>query len=172
MDETTWRQAITDQIIKLDSPLKQTTVVAYIEQRIMGLPFDTSAFWKRPDTCSRAAWNKWKRYDSVFNEVLTATWEIAVKYRSQEAANAITEAVLTLQLNAPGFAQKVVELAIGDGPIKDDIRLRAALAGLDRASEMTAQKAEVHVPGLDEALDKIWGNEAGSDAVADDDTDA
>ena len=77
MGENNWREAITDQIIRLDSPLKQATVVAYIEQQIKGQPYDTPQFWARPDTCSRATWNKWKRDDAVFNEVLAATWEIA-----------------------------------------------------------------------------------------------
>ena len=164
MGENNWREAIKEQLIRLDSPLKQATIIAYIEQRIKGQSYDTPQFWARPETCARSTWNKWKRDDAVFNEVLVATWNIATDFRSGEAADAITEAVLLLQLNAPDFAQAVVDLATGDF-VKDDTKLRAALAGLDRASEMTAQKSEVYVPGLDEALEKIWGNEEKVDEV-------
>lgn len=162
MAESDWRSEIKEQLQRLDSPLKQSSVIAYIEQKIKGQSYDTFLFWQRNDTCARSTWNKWKKDDPVFNDVLAATWSIATDFRATGAADALTEAVLTLQLNAPDFAKSVVDLAVGDG-VKDDVKLRAALAGLDRASAMTAPKSEVFIPGLDDALDRIWGNDGSDD---------
>lgn len=156
MDNEDWQIKVKEQIDLLDSQLKANTVIAWLEQKVMGRPYDTFDFWKRADTCARSTWNKWKTHDSQFNDVLDRTWEIARDNRSSQAATAITDAVLMLQLNAPAFAEQVVEIATGT--YKAEVSLRAALAGLDRASALTAEKQVVDIPGLDDAMELIWGN--------------
>lgn len=162
MEEKSWRDAIKQQLGRLNTPLKQATAVAYIGRKIAGRPYDTYDFWARPETCSRSTWNKWKRYDPEFNSVLDAAWAITTEHRNDEATKAIAEAVLTLQINAPAFASEVVDIAI-NGNAKPETRLRASLAGLDRASAMTAPKSEIEVPGLNDAMERIWGKKDSED---------
>ena len=162
-----WRQAIAGELTKLTSPLQVKTVTAVITARLLGESYDTEAFWKRPDTCSRSTWNKWKKYDETFNQVLDKAWTIAQTWQTQEATEAIERASTMLQLASPQMAQGVIALASGKDEtgrlVKHADRLRALLAALDRASATTAPKGQVEVRGLDDALARIYGEEDDSE---------
>lgn len=158
-----WHSAIVDELAKLSSPLQVKTVTAVITARLVGESYDTEAFWKRPETCSRSTWNKWKKYDDTFNQVLDNTWSIAHNWQTQQATDAIERASTMLQLAAPTMAQGVITLASGKDErgrlVKHADRLRALLAALDRASSTTAPKGQMEVRGLEEALSRIYGEE-------------
>lgn len=157
MQDVTWQQAIAAELSRLDSLLKQSTVEAYIQQRLLGQPYDTDAFWGRADTCARSTWHKWKKHDPAFTDILEKAWAIARGYRAAEAAEAITEAVLTLQLHAPDMASRIIQLAADPDA---GVALRAATAALDRASKLTAPKGTpVTIHGLDDAIERIYGHD-------------
>lgn len=178
---TTWKQAIAAELARLDSPIKISTVTAYIQRKVHGLPYDTADFWEQEDTCARSTWNKWKKHDPVFMDVREKCWEIATGYRNETAAAAIADAVQTLQLAAPAIASRIVEIATERSSYHADkaVTLRAALGALDRAHTLTASKGTpVTIVGLDDAIEKIYGREddggedGGEDTAAGEDADA
>lgn len=153
--KTDWRKAIKSQLLRLSSPKQMDTVTAIIERRILGQSWDTEEFWQRPDTCARATFNKWKKYDPDFTNILDAAWGIAREYRAESAAAAIDEAVLTLQLSTPLFVERVIKIAKSHD---ETIALRAAFGGLDRASSLTATKSEMSIPPeIGHMIEKIYG---------------
>jgi len=156
------RAALAAELTKLETPKQISTVTAVIMARLTGESYDTDAFWQRPDTCARSTWNKWKTQDR-FNAVLDSALTIAQGWQSAEAAAAIERASTMLQLSAPQFAQGVISLASGKDEsgrrVRHSDRLRASLAGLDRASSKTANKGQMEVRGLDEALSRIFGDD-------------
>lgn len=162
------RAALAGELTKLDTPKQISTVTAVIMARLTGESYDTDAFWQRPDTCARSTWNKWKTQER-FNAVLDSALTIAQGWQSAEAAAAIERASTMLQLSAPQFAQGVITLASGRDEsgrrVRHSDRLRASLAGLDRASSKTANKGQLEVRGLDEALARIFGDEEEADGA-------
>ncbi|MBK8989273.1 MAG: hypothetical protein IPM39_24950 [Chloroflexi bacterium] len=163
LNATGWHSAIAAELGRLTSPLQVKTVTAVITARLNGEPYDTDAFWGRPDTCSRSTWNKWKKHDRAFNSVLERAWDITKSWQTEEATNAIERASTMLQLAAPDMAKGVITLASGLDErgrlVKHADRLRAMLSALDRASSTTAPKGQVEVRGLEEALARIYGDE-------------
>ncbi len=153
--KTDWRKAIKSQLLRLSSPKQMDTVTAIIERRILGQSWDTDEFWQRPDTCARATFNKWKKYDPDFADILDAAWGIAHDYRAETATAAIDEAVLTLQLSTPLFVERVIKIAKSHD---ETVALRAAFGGLDRASSLTATKSEMSLPPeIGHMIEKIYG---------------
>ncbi len=169
--KTDWRKAIKSQLKQLNSGLKIGVVTLIIERRILGQPWDTDEFWKRPDTCARSTFNNWKNQDPLFEQVLDAAWEIAREYRAETATAAIDEAVLTLQLSTPLFVERVIKIAKSHD---ETVALRAAFGGLDRASSLTATKSEMSLPPeIGHMIEKIYGlpepGDGEPDAAADED---
>lgn len=150
-----WRKAIKKQLLNLTSPLQVDTLTAIIERRINGQPWDTADFWKQDHVSSRTTFNKWKRYSPIFEITLDAAWEIARQYRAETAAAAIDDAVLSLQLATPKFVAQVIKIANSQD---EKVALSAAFGGLDRASKLTATKAEANLPPeISHMIEFIYG---------------
>jgi len=161
-----WYQEAEAELRRLNGHWKQrTTIMAIIDQELLGSGYDSPLFWKKPGTCARSTFYKWKEQDQRFTQVLKNVRTIAAQWQTAEAVIAISQARLKLQLASPIFADKVIQLAAK--AMGENTQLRAALAGMAIASEETAPKGAgtVKVDGLDDALERIYGE---SDSDSDD----
>lgn len=137
---------------------KEVCIVEMCRQLVMGKGHDNEAFWSRDDTPARSTYMKWRKSDSKFVPVLEECRDITRRWRTEQSASSVEEALAILQITAPRAAQKIADL-IEDGESR--IALDAATRLLDRASAITGEKKQqsVHIPDLDAALTKIYGDE-------------
>ena len=135
-----WIITASDELCRLDTALKQSTAIAIAENKMLGHATDTAEFWHRLDVCARSTYNKWKKDDPIWQEVLDNVILLAMKHRTIKALEGVDEAATLLQINAPAFAQAVIQIAQGGYGVKPSTQLQAAFGGLDRASVLTADK--------------------------------
>jgi hypothetical protein len=137
---------------------KETCIVEMCRQLVMGKGHDNEQFWARDDTPARSTYMKWRKYDGRFLPVLEECREITRRWRTEQSANSVEEALAILQLKAPDAALKIAELI---SSLEPRISLDAATRLLDRASAITGEKKQqsLHIPDLDAALTKIYGDE-------------
>ena len=134
---------------------KEMCLIAMIELFVVGDGYDNAAFWKREDTPARSTYMKWRKQGN-FVPVLEECREIAIRWRTQQTAVSVEEALVLLQLKAPDAAKKLIKLVEN---ASDGTALKAANSILDRASKDTGKKAQISVPGIEMALDKVYGDD-------------
>lgn len=163
-----WKQTIKQILLQMNSQLQIETAAAIIERRVAGLSWDTPAFWEQPGIAARSTFNKWKKDDPNFSQLLEEAWQVAQHYRADVAADAVDAAVLTLQAAAPLFVKTVVEVSQNT---KDQrAALAAAFGGLDRASKLTASKAPDALPAdIQVIVDFVYGGEGDEQPDTDED---
>jgi hypothetical protein len=91
--------------------------------------------------CNRSTFHKWRKQDPVFVDALEAAKTAVSSWHTERAGAAVEDALLRLQLATPDFVDTVIDLA--QTAENEHARLQAAFGGLDRASKMTAPKAQL-----------------------------
>jgi hypothetical protein len=128
--------AALDKLLPPHKNKKRNTIIAVVDAKLSGRSVESAL--NRPDTGSRisyySSWVKSENFVSVLNEVL----DIAQRWQSEQALEALQKAAHRLALASPIAAGKLVQqLSHEDAAIV----LRAAIAILDRAGIETARKS-------------------------------
>lgn len=141
---------------------QESTILAIVDRQAAGEAFDTAAFWLRSDTAARSTYKKWRQHDTAFVSALELARTAVRDWQADQAITAVEDALLKLQLATPDFVNKIIKIAKESE--NDFAALNAAFGGLDRAHKNTAPKTQdVEIPGLDSALEKIYGDEPEDD---------
>lgn len=120
---------------------QEGTILGIAARYAVGEGFDTPDFWKQPTVCSRSTYKKWRKHDPAFVAALEAAKTAVSAWNTERAGAAVEDALLRLQLATPDFVDTVIDLA--QTAENEHARLQAAFGGLDRASKMTAPKAQL-----------------------------
>lgn len=140
-----WVKAVEEAFDDLTPPhleKKKATIIALVDARLAGKPEES--VWKLPEVCNRGTYHlRWK-HDPAFAACLEAVTRLARQWKDGRTVRALQEAAERLALAAPVAVGKVLGLLTSED---ENVRLRAALAILDRAGVETATKAETHVEG-------------------------
>lgn len=112
---------------------KRATIMAMLTTEILGQRME----WGRPDVCAKSTWyDKW-RHDPLIRDVMDKVRETIIDARTREAAQAVDEALLIIQEQAPAAAAAIVNLLRSHD---ESQRRLAAESILNRASTATAEK--------------------------------
>jgi hypothetical protein len=134
-----WIEMASAALARLEPPSinkKRNTIIAVVDARLSGRSVESAL--NRPHTAHYNTyyrnWVKSENFVSVLNEVL----DIAQRWQSEQAMEALQRAAHRLALASPVAAGKLVQqLSHEDAAIV----LRAAIAILDRAGIETARKS-------------------------------
>ena len=159
------RQAAAEQLKALTSTgaqrvSQESVIIAAAISRVFFGGYDRPEFWKRPDTCARSTFNKWKKHQPEFTAVFEGVCKLAKTWKSQQALDSLEEAMTILQLHTPESAWKMIQI-MRTGDSEQVQQRMAAKDILQHASKETAEKGPSHqLLGLDEVLEKIYGDES------------
>ena len=162
------RRAAAEQLNKLSSTGQQRAnqeqvIIAAAISRIFQGGYDRPEFWKRPDTCARSTFNKWKQQQPEFTAVFESVCKLAKDWRSQQALDSLEEAMTLLQLHTPESAWKMIQI-MRTGDSEQVQQRMAAKDILQHASKETAEKGQdaVNVSINADKLAKL-NNQAGDE---------
>ena len=115
---------------------KRQTIIAIIRAKLANTSVEE--VFALPHTCGRTTWHtKWKKQEDI-SRVLREAEAIAQRYQSQASMRATAYAVETLQYASAEATDELRRLL--RSPVNPQIRLKAAIAILDRGSIETAKK--------------------------------
>ena len=140
------RRAANEHLRKLSSTGQQRAnqeqvIIAAAISRIFQGGYDRPEFWKRPDTCARSTFNKWKKQQPEFTAVFEGVCELAKTWRSRQALDSLEEAMTLLQLHTPESAWKMIQI-MRTGDSEQVQQRMAAKDILQHASQETAEKGQ------------------------------
>lgn len=143
---------------------QETTIMQAALHRTFFGGYDKDEFWKNPAVAARSTFMKWRKQDPDFVRVFTDICSLAQTWRSSLAAESLEEALTVLQLHAPEAAWKTVEI-MRTGSSEQVQQRMAAKDILQHAGKETAEKGQSHnLIGLDDLLEKIYGDEESNES--------
>jgi hypothetical protein len=140
---------------------QEQVIIAAAISRIFEGGYDRPEFWKRPDTCARSTFNKWKKHQPEFTAVFEGVCDLAKKWKSQQALDSLEEAMTILQLHTPESAWKMIQI-MRTGDSEQVQQRMAAKDILQHASKETAEKGNepaIKIDGIEGILTKIYGKD-------------
>lgn len=159
-----WLPQAVGELNRFDGPnaeKKRATVLALVDARLAGRAEET--VWRLDETCSRTVYHtKWKK-DATFSNVLETVTKLARDWKNGESTRALAEATKRLALAAPSAARAAILLLRSTD---ESIRLRAALAILDRAGVETAAKSSSETVTTEMGLEEWRAQQAQRQAQA------
>ncbi len=142
--------------------LQESTLLAIVHSELMTGGYDRPDFWKRPDTCAKSTWKRWRDKYPELTAVLDELRQIIREWGSDMGTDAVAEAKTVLQLASTEAARTLVSIANSSD---DTNRRHAANSILDRADAATAPQANSSLPvdDINTILSKIYGERDSDD---------